>query len=90
MFLLLAAGTQFLSSKMMIPSIQAAQTKAKKTPEQEDDMAAMMQKQMLYMMPIMTLFIGFRFPSGLVLYWFTFSLFMIVQQMMLNNKKKAK
>ena len=88
-FLLLAAVTQFLSSKMMMPSVQAAQVKAKKTPEQEDDMAAMMQKQMLYMMPLMTLFIGFKFPSGLVLYWFTFSLFMIIQQKLLKNKKTS-
>jgi len=51
----------------------------------------MMQKQMLYMMPLMTLIIGFRFPSGLVLYWFTFSLFMLIQQLLMKkNKLKEK
>jgi len=87
LFLLLAAVTQFLSSKMMMPSAKAVELKADKTPEKEDDMAAMMQKQMLYMMPLMTIFIGFRFPSGLVLYWFTFSLFMAVQQLVIKKKK---
>jgi len=89
-FLLASAATQFLSSKMMMPAAQVAQSAAKKTPEQEDDMAAMMQKQMLFMMPLMTLLIGFKFPSGLVLYWFTFSLFMIIQQLILKGKKRTK
>jgi len=34
------------------------------------------------------LFIGFKFPSGLVLYWLVFSLIMLVQQLLLNNGKK--
>ncbi len=29
-----------------------------------------MQKQMLFFVPLMTLFIGIKFPSGLLLYWF--------------------
>jgi len=91
LFLLAAAVTQFLSSKLMMPQANQAAKQAKKTPKQEDDMAAMMQKQMLYMMPLMTLIIGFRFPSGLVLYWFTFSLFMLIQQLLMKkNKLKEK
>lgn len=85
-FLLAAAITQFLSSKLMMPVAQKSEEQAKKTPQKEDDMMAIMQKQMLYMMPLMTLFIGFRFPSGLVLYWLTFSFFMLVQQLMMKNK----
>jgi membrane protein insertase Oxa1/YidC/SpoIIIJ len=49
-------------------------------------MMADMQKQMLYFMPVMTLLIGLNFPSGLVLYWLSFSLFMWVQQLILRNK----
>ena len=89
-FLLAAAVTQFLSSKAMMPGAKATEAKAKKTKGAEDDMAAMMQKQMLYLMPIMTLFIGFRFPSGLVLYWLTFSLFILVQQFFMKKKKQIK
>jgi len=86
-FLLAAAVTQFLSSKAMMPAAKATEAKAKKTKGEEDDMAAMMQKQMLYMMPIMTILIGFRFPSGLVLYWLTFSLFMLGQQLLMKRNK---
>jgi len=79
-FLFLAALTQFLTSKMMSPAVSAARQQAEKTPKKEDDMATMMQQQMLYMFPLMTLLIGFTFPSGLVLYWLVFSLFQMGQQ----------
>ena len=79
-FLIGAAVTQFWSSKLMMPQVKAEEKVAKKTKEKEDDMAVAMQSQMLYLMPLMTLFIGFTFPSGLVLYWVTFSLFMVIQQ----------
>ncbi len=80
LFLLLAALIQLVSSKMMAPAVAQAQKEAKKTPEKTDDMASMMSGQMLYLFPLMTIFIGFSFPSGLVLYWFVFSLFTAVQQ----------
>jgi YidC/Oxa1 family membrane protein insertase len=79
-FLILAALTQFLSSKMMSPAVNLQMAETKKTPGKEDDMATMMQKQMLYMFPLMTLLIGFSFPSGLVLYWLVFSVFQLAQQ----------
>lgn len=85
-FLIASSATQFLASKLMMPAAVATQVKAKKTKEQEDDMAAMMQKQMLFLMPLMTFFIGLRFASGLVLYWLTFSLFMLGQQLLAKNK----
>jgi len=88
-FLIAAAAVQFLSSKLMMPAAKATGLKAEKTKEKSDDMAAAMQKQMLYMMPLMTLLIGFRFPSGLVLYWLAFSLFMLFQQLWLKRGKKT-
>lgn len=86
LFLIASAVTQFISSKLMMPASQATKAKAQKSPQQADDMAAAMQSQMLYLMPAMTLFIGFSFPSGLVLYWLTFSLLMLVQQLWLKKK----
>lgn len=80
LFLLLAAVVQFLSSKMMQPAVAISQVQAKKTSDQKDDLAASMQKQMLYLFPLMTLLIGFSFPSGLVLYWFIFSVSTAIQQ----------
>lgn len=89
-FLLASAVTQFLSSKLMMPVAKVNEDKSKLTEGSGDDMAVAMQKQMLYLFPIMTLFIGFSFPSGLVLYWFTFSLFMLIQQLFMNRYAKNK
>jgi YidC/Oxa1 family membrane protein insertase len=79
-FLLLAALLQLVSSKMMMPMVKTEEKIAKETKEKSDDFATMMQEQMLYTFPLMTLLIGARFPSGLVLYWLTFSAFLIIDQ----------
>ena len=80
LFLMAAALIQFLSSKMMQPAVSRAQKEAAKTEGKVDDMATSMQSQMLYLFPLMTIFIGYSFPSGLILYWFIFSLFTAIQQ----------
>lgn len=79
-FLILAALTQFLSSKMLQPAAKRGEEVAQKTPEKTDDLATSMQSQMLYLFPLMTILIGFTFPSGLILYWFIFSAFQLLQQ----------
>lgn len=89
-FLLGAALTQFYSSKLMMPVVKSISKEAKKTPGEVDDMAASFQKQSLYLFPLMTIFIGFSFPSGLVLYWFIFSLLTLVQQLLVNKWKLKK
>ncbi|RJR30983.1 protein translocase component YidC [Candidatus Parcubacteria bacterium] len=75
---------QFWQSKMMItkkqPSVPGSQ---------DEKMLTMMNRQMLYFMPIMTVFIGFQLPSGLVLYWLTTTLLMILQQYLLFRKDKV-
>ena len=45
-------------------------------------------KMMLYVMPIMMIFMGWQFPSGLCLYWITTSVFMVFQQMLMNHIRK--
>lgn len=84
-FLVLAALTQFLSSKMMQPIVLKEEKVAEKTEEKTDDIATSMQGQMLYLFPLMTIFIGFSFPSGLVLYWFVFSAFQLGQQYLVSG-----
>lgn len=79
-FLLAAALVQLISSKMMMPALTAARKKAAKTPEKTDDLATSMQSQMTYLFPLMTILIGYSFPSGLILYWFIFSLSTAIQQ----------
>ncbi|RQV96922.1 MAG: membrane protein insertase YidC [Calditrichaeota bacterium] len=47
------------------------------------------QKAMVYLMPIMMLFIFNRFPSGLNLYYTLFNLWTIIQQKYLHNDNKV-
>jgi YidC/Oxa1 family membrane protein insertase len=79
-FLILSALTQLLNSKMMTPVVSAEKKIAEKSSANTDDAMVDAQQQMLYMFPLMTLLIGYQFPSGLVLYWLVFSISSIIQQ----------
>ena len=46
------------------------------------------QKTMLYVFPVMIAAISFKFPAGLVLYWFTNSLFSVGNQFLIIGKDK--
>jgi len=78
--LILAALVQFLSAKIMAPYVKEEEKIAEKTDEKADDIQAAMQKSMIYTFPLMTLVIGFRFASGLALYWLLFSIYQAIQQ----------
>ena len=78
--LILAAFVQFLSAKIMAPYVKAEEKAAEKTEEKADDIQAAMQKSMIYTFPLMTIVIGFRFASGLALYWLLFSVYQAIQQ----------
>lgn len=77
---LLAAATQLFLSRMMLPAVSEEEAAAKATKEQSDDLATAMQKQNLYLFPLLTLVIGFQLSSGLMLYWFVASLIQFGQQ----------
>ncbi len=79
-FVVAAALVQFVSAKMISPYVEEEKKMAKKTVKKEDDMAVAMQSSMIYTFPLMTLFIGMRFPSGLALYWLSFSVFQMIVQ----------
>lgn len=87
----LAGVTQLILSVMVIPGGEqpdiipndSAQKKIKDANKKEEDtaeMAATMQKQMLFIMPIMTGFIALKFPAGLALYWTLTTVLSIIQQ----------
>lgn len=79
----LAGIAQFWQAKMMMtqrPEVKAEGSK-------DEDMMAIMNKQMIYMMPIMTVVIGFTLPGGLSLYWFTTTLLTGLQQLYVFRKK---
>lgn len=53
---------------------------------EDESMAAMMNKQMMYIMPIMTVVIGFSLPGGLTLYWLTMGALTVLQQWYMIKK----
>lgn len=55
----------------------------------DENMSAIMNKQMMYIMPIVTVFIGLSFPGGLALYWLVMSLLMVAQQAIFLKKPQA-
>lgn len=81
---LVTAFLQFVQSKMMSPKpvkkYPSDSPREKKEKEVKGDMAASMQSQMLYLMPLMIGFFSWQFPVGLALYWNTFTVFGIIQQ----------
>ena len=80
--LLGSAVLQYFSSKLMMPSPKTDKMVVKETKDKEDDMMGMMRTQSMYMMPIMTVFIGWSFSIGMLLYWFVNSLVMLGQQVL--------
>lgn len=72
----LAGVTQFWQSKMLVS----------KKKSQAGGMAGM-QSQMTYIMPIITVVIGSRFPAGLTFYWFLSTLFSVGQQYLVLGKR---
>lgn len=86
---LLAAGAQYFQTKMLMVA-KKEENKNKKPTEntRKPDFSEIMTKQMLYLGPLLTLFIGIKFPAGLALYWFVSTGFMIVQQYYLNKKDR--
>jgi YidC/Oxa1 family membrane protein insertase len=80
----LAAAAQFWQTKMMMSKRPEVKSKG----AEDEDMAAIMSKQMMIMMPIMTVVIGWSLPSGLVFYWLLLTVFTGLQQLLTIGKKK--
>ncbi len=77
----LTAAAQFFQTKMMMVTMPAATVG-------KSDFSQVMNKQMLYLGPLLTLFIGAKFPAGLLIYWLVMTLFMIGQQYWTINRKE--
>lgn len=75
---LVAAILQFFQSKMLLPKTASTDTTTK-----------MMSYQTLYLFPLLTLWIGYKLPAGLPLYWITTTLFGIAQQYYFLKKQQT-
>lgn len=84
----LAGIAQFFQTKMLTNKKPEPDVKTgKQVPGSADEgMTAMMNKQMVYFMPIITVVIGATLPSGLTLYWFLTTLLTIGQQKLFLRK----
>ncbi len=80
----LAGAAQFWQAKMMSTKRPPVKTDGSK----DENMMAIMNKQMLYIMPVMTVFIGLSLPGGLTLYWFVITLLTAVQQLVTFKDNK--
>jgi YidC/Oxa1 family membrane protein insertase len=90
----ITAALQWYQSKLMTQQSQSQKveekTKQKALEKKSDkdtkqDMAQDMQKQMAIITPLMFGMFAFQFPLGLSLYWNTFGIFGIMQQLKINK-----
>lgn len=81
---ILAGLAQFWQAKMMITK----KPEIKSPGAQDENMMAVMNKQMLYFMPLFTVFIGATMPGGLTLYWLMFTVLTALQQLYVLKKNK--
>lgn len=82
---ILAGLAQYWQTKMLSTKRPAIKTEAAK----DEEMTAIINKQMIYFMPALTVFIGLTFPGGLALYWLVTTLLTALQQLYLFKKNKV-
>ncbi|MBU0721892.1 YidC/Oxa1 family membrane protein insertase [Patescibacteria group bacterium] len=83
---ILAGLAQFWQAKMMVTKRPEVHGNGAK----DENMMAIMNKQMLYMMPVLTIFIGLSFPGGLALYWLVTTILTALQQLYMFKQKEKK
>lgn len=81
---ILTAVFQYFQTKIM--SVHKPPEKFIKHGAKDENMMSIMNKQMKYMMPAITLFIGMTLPSGLMLYWLVSLLISILEQKIISTK----
>lgn len=80
---ILAGLAQFWQGKMLIHRRPAKRTEGAK----DEDFSTLINQQMLYVMPVVTIVIAWSFPAGLALYWFLSTLLLAMQQWFLFRTK---
>lgn len=84
LLVIIAALTQFVQTKMMMPAAPKVRKEDKPAEKEEKkefmEEFAEAQGSMVWMFPLMFLFLGTQWPSGLALYWSVGSLLAIWQQ----------
>jgi len=78
----LAGAAQFIQGRLMFHTRPQAAS-------QETDMQRAMRTQMLYIFPVLTVFIAASLPAAFALYWFTATAFAAVQQVLTFRDRNA-
>ena len=81
---IVAGISQFFQTKMLMPRMKQSVSQG----GQMAQFSGMMQKQMLYFFPILTVFILWRLPSAIGIYWIVTALFTVLQQYLVMKKPK--
>lgn len=76
---ILAGAAQFWQSKQML-------ARNKNSKASTNEKANMLNKQMMYIFPVVTVFIGWSLPGGLTFYWLLFTLLGVLQQYFVFKK----
>ena len=77
LMVVLAALAQFFQGKLAMP--KRADPKAPMSTQEQ------IGRNMMYVGPLLTIFIFYNFPAAISLYWLASSLFSVVQQIMINK-----
>lgn len=83
----LSGVLQFFQTRMIMARQPKKPIKGIEGAKDENMMMAM-NRSMMYLMPLMTVFIGAKLPGGLTLYWVVVNIISIVQQYIVFNKMK--
>lgn len=81
-FAIVAGILQFFQTKMLLPN-------TKKDAGGQKDIASIMQKQMVYFFPFITVVILLKLPSALALYWIVSGIFSIIQQYFILKQDRS-
>ena len=82
---ILAGAAQFWQGHMLLlkrPPVRNTATK-------DEDFSVLVNQQMTYIMPVLTIFIARTLPAGVSLYWFVSTLLLAGQQWLIFHKKNT-
>lgn len=77
----IAGASQFFQTKLSMSSQKSSVLQK----DQKSNPLIMMNQQMLYFLPLITIIVSLSFPAGLPLYWIATTLFSIGEQLYINK-----
>lgn len=85
---ILAGLLQFVQTKMLMKQKKDQGQDQQKQKGGMEGIQGMLGNQMMYLMPLVTVFFSFTLPAGLPLYWIVTTIIAIIQQWLIIKKSK--